>query len=66
MTNDIENFIIDLIFVGDIDRNYLFELVEKAQVILSKKIKYICYKSADFKTDEIANSVKDSLLLWSK
>ena len=66
LANGLNSNIIDLIFVGDIDRNYLFELVEKAQVILSKKIKYICYKSEDFKTDEIANSVKDSLLLWSK
>ena len=39
--------IVDLVFVGDIDKAYLFEVVQKAELKLGKKIKYICYASAE-------------------
>ncbi len=58
--------IIDLVFVGDIDKKYLFELVEKAQIKLGKKIKYISYDSAEIKGQEIEDKHDNYLLLWSK
>ncbi|MDX2133625.1 MAG: ArsR family transcriptional regulator [Saprospiraceae bacterium] len=35
--------IIDLIFVGNIDKNYLLELVEKAEKLVKRKIRYLIY-----------------------
>jgi hypothetical protein len=58
--------IIDLVFVGDIDKKYLFELVEKAQIKLGKKIKYISYESSEIEDKEIENKHENYLLLWSK
>lgn len=58
--------VIDLVFVGNVNKNYLFELVEKAQQLLSKKIKYICYTSSEADAEDVALSNTSSLLLWSK
>jgi len=53
-----ESKIIDLCIVGkDIDRHYLLELIEKAEGLVGKKIKYLVYE------DEML--VTDALLLWS-
>lgn len=58
--------IIDLVFVGDIDKKYLFELMEKAQEKLGKKIKYISYSSTELNKGEIEKIHENYLLLWSK
>ena len=58
--------IIDLVFVGDIDKQYLFELIEKAQEKLGKKIKYISYSPSELAQGEIEKIHENYLLLWSK
>jgi predicted transcriptional regulator len=58
--------IIDLVFVGDIDKTYLFELVQKAELKLGKKVKYICYLPSEFSAEELSKHQTDYLLLWSK
>lgn len=58
--------IIDLVFVGDIDKNYLFEIVQKAEQKLGKKIKYICYSNSEFSSEALSQHQSDYLLLWSK
>jgi DNA-binding transcriptional ArsR family regulator len=58
--------IIDLILVGDINREYAFELVQKAEVKLKKKIKYLCYTPAEFKLVKADTYLHEHLLLWSK
>ncbi|MDB9882166.1 ArsR family transcriptional regulator [Bacteroidia bacterium] len=57
--------IIDLVFVGDIDKSYLFQLVQKAENELSKKIKYVCYLPSEFSEQKFIAYRKDYLLLWS-
>lgn len=58
--------IVDLVFVGDIDKDYLFEIVQKAELKLGKKIKYICYSSEEFTRSARSQHTEGSLLLWSK
>jgi DNA-binding transcriptional ArsR family regulator len=58
--------IVDLVFVGDIDKAYLFEVVQKAELKLGKKIKYICYSPAEFTPAELSQHTDHYLLLWSK
>ncbi len=58
--------VIDLILVGNIDREYAFELVQKAEVKLNKKIKYLCYTPAEFKLVKADTYMHEHLLLWSK
>jgi DNA-binding transcriptional ArsR family regulator len=58
--------IIDLILVGDIDKEYAFELVQKAELRLKKKIKYVCYSPIEFDSVKGSTYSEDHLLLWSK
>ena len=58
--------IVDLVFVGDIDKKYLFELVEKAEAISGKKIKYVAYESSEWKEGNIEELHTHQLLLWSE
>jgi predicted ArsR family transcriptional regulator len=53
---------ISLIIVGNPDRAYLTELVDKAERLLEKKIQYLIYSSTEFK--ERGFDPKKSLLLW--
>lgn len=63
----IDNKIIDLIFVGeDIDRNYLIELILKAEKLIERKIRYLV-----FSLNEYESYIKDQkgiepLLLWKE
>lgn len=55
--------IIDLLFVGNIDRKYLANLTAKAEQTVGKKIKYIVYQSDEWEGETKDNSM---LLLWEK
>lgn len=57
-----ESDVIDLILVGNIDRVFLSETIEKAQVITGKKIKYIIYESDEALTKTF--NLEDYLLIW--
>jgi hypothetical protein len=62
----LDSDLIDLVLVGDIDTNYLVNLIEKTEKLVSRKIRYIIYSEAEFvksKTDQLNPK---PLLLWSK
>ena len=55
-----ESNVIDLCIIGSkLDRHYLLELIEKAEGIIGKKIKYLIY-------DKEMTSTEGSLLLWNR
>ena len=56
--------VIDLILIGNIDRQYLVEAVEKAQKITGKKIKYVIYESEEALSKTFSSV--DYLLIWEK
>lgn len=62
----IDNGIIDLVFVGDVKKTYLVELVEKAEKLVGKKIRYLTYFSDEFTLQKITANDTKPLLLWSK
>lgn len=55
--------IIDLILVGDIDKEYLVNLVTKAEKLINRKIRFLTYEAEEWHTGEINNHGKH-LLLW--
>lgn len=57
---------IDLILVGDIDKNYLLSLVKKAEKTLKKKVKYMTYSLSEFDEKLLVRNHTDFLLLWTK
>lgn len=58
--------IIDLIFIGEIDKTYLLGLVEKVEQTINKKLRYVTYQPQTFTMDMINLKESDPLLLWSK
>ena len=60
----IDSPIIDLLIVGDIDRNYLLELIAKTEKIVRRKIRYLSCRAEE--VTQFRQPEQDSLLLWSK
>jgi len=56
--------IIDLVLVGDIDKNYLLRLVDKAENLIHRKIRYILLEKNE--ENLIYGISPDPLLIWSK
>ena len=61
---DSEN--IDLVLVGDINHEFLMELINKAEKKIHKKINYISFKEPEFKLSDITEKGISPLLLWTK
>ena len=61
-----DSSIIDLIFVGDhINKEYLIRLVEKAETLIRRRIRYLVYTVREFNGEFDRNRIAtDLLLLW--
>lgn len=58
--------IIDLVFIGDVDKNYLIKLVDKAEEMVKRKIRYLIYAPEEFEKSPMYKFDNEALLLWSK
>ncbi len=60
--------IIDLVFIGDIDKSFLLKMVERVEELIKRKIRYLIYGRAEFDLGLRleSNFYTESLLLWSK
>lgn len=65
LAKGLKSDVIDLVFVGNIDKSYLFTLVQKVENKLQKKVKYIAYSNSEFSRESLGAD-QDCLLLWSK
>ncbi len=57
--------VIDLVLVGEINKVFLVDLIEKAEKKIGKK-KYIHYTSVEFDLEKIREPGMHPLLLWNK
>ena len=62
----IDSQIIDLIFVGNIDKAYLIALIDKVEKLIKRKIRYLVYTPNELKIEEWNSFDPEPLLLWSK
>ena len=62
----IDSQIIDLILIGDIDRNYLIHLIEKVEGLIKRKIRYLIYECREFEKMDMVAFAPRPLLLWSR
>jgi len=58
--------IIDLIFVGNLNKQYLVSLVEKAEKLISKKIRYITYEADEWEDRKSDHAGSKVLMIWEK
>ena len=56
--------IIDIIIVGDIDKNYLNQLIDKTQPLLKKEIRYILYGKSEFESKKGEILPPEHFLIW--
>jgi hypothetical protein len=64
LAQGIDNNIIDLVFLGEIDQKYLFNLIQKAENLINRKIRHIVYEPKDYKQFDKKSS--SNLVIWSK
>jgi predicted transcriptional regulator len=57
---------IDLIFIGDIDTSYLINLIEKAEKLVLRKIRYVIYTEIESQNLDWQKFNPKPLLIWSK
>jgi len=62
----IDSQVIDLVFIGDFDKTYLTSLVEKAEKIVGRKIRYLIYDSLEAGSIDWTKYNPEPLLLWSQ
>ena len=65
LAKGLDTKVIDIILVGDINKEYLLTLIGKAEPIIEKKIKYILYQPEEFATQEQEILAEEHLLIWS-
>ncbi len=57
--------IIDLLIIGEVDKQYLLELADKAEKMISRKIRYLVYGTEEFENLRKDGHYMDALMLWS-
>jgi len=62
----LNNHIIDLEFVGTVNLNYLTELIQKAELVIKRKIRYVVYTPEEYEAINDADTGYEKLLIWSK
>lgn len=62
----LESNIVDLIIIGDINVEYLINLIEKVEPIIGRKIRYVVYQEQEFHKNETTILNQEHLLIWNK
>ena len=66
LSNGSDSPVIDLMFTGDIDEDYLVRLIRKAESLINRKIRYIIYRLDELQKIDWQQFDPKPLLLWSK
>ncbi|MEZ5039012.1 MAG: ArsR family transcriptional regulator [Saprospiraceae bacterium] len=62
----LDSQVIDLVFIGNIDKTYLIQLIDKVEALIKRRIRYLIYEEAEFEQMEEEDFPPNPLLLWSK
>lgn len=62
LANGIDDHVMELVFIGTVDKNYLHKLVTRCEDLINRKIKYLVYGRQDFEASNV--DVSQGLLLW--
>ena len=61
-----DNNVIDLEFVGTVNTNYLTDLIQKAEPLVKRKIRYVVYSVEEFAALKETKNINEKLLIWSR
>lgn len=62
----LDSQIIDLVFIGEIDKSYLISLVDRAEELVKRKIRYLIYKPNEYLASHQNGLENEGVLLWSR
>ena len=62
----LDSQVIDLIFIGGIDKAYLVKLIDKVEGLINRKVRYLIYQKAEFEKIDWNTFKPEPLLLWSR
>ena len=62
----LSNHVIDLELIGVVNTNYLTALIEKAELLIKRKIRYVVYTPTEYAAINDADTGYQKLLIWSK
>ena len=57
--------VIDLVFIGNIDKSYLIGLIEKVEKLINRKVRYLAFQEDENGHDAWFSADKKPLLLWA-
>jgi len=57
---------IDLELVGLVNTQYLSSLIEKAEPLIKRKIRYVIYSAEEFTALKQSKNIHEKLLIWSR
>jgi predicted nucleotidyltransferase len=60
----LDSNIIDLLFVGNVDVDYLIKLIAKVEELISRKVRYLVYSKTEFEQLRESDFETPPLLLW--
>ncbi len=66
LSRGLESPNIDLVFIGNINREYLGTLLTKAENLINKKIKYVVFLEDEFQSMKQEILPPEHFLLWTK
>lgn len=61
----LDSQIIDLLIVGDVNKKYLIDLIEKVEGLISRKVRYVIYNISEEKDVDWQENDCEPLLLWT-
>lgn len=62
----LDNNVIDLELVGNVNTNYLTDLIQKAEPLVKRKIRYVIYSVEEFAALKQTKNGNERLLIWSR
>ncbi|MCB9282491.1 MAG: ArsR family transcriptional regulator [Lewinellaceae bacterium] len=62
----LDSSIIDLIFVGDIEKEYLIQLIDKVEDAIQRRIRYLIYSAQEHQDIAWHTFDPEPLLLWAR
>lgn len=62
----LDSQVIDLILIGNIDKSYLVNLIEKVEKLIKRKVRYLIYTEKELEEIDWEGFTPQPLMVWSK
>lgn len=65
LARGLDSKIIDLLIIGNVNTDYLLQLISKAEPLLGKKIRYLIFSNEEFELQKEDLLQEEHLLIWN-